>query len=320
MSTAALSTAAWLTVACLSLGVACSSGSDAAEGSNASTTAAGTTTVLGTGDGTFTVRNETFVDEARSTKDPMDAQTPGRALPTDIYVPGGEGPFPLIVHAHGMDGSSAKFSDLLSSWAQAGYIVVAPNFPRTNDDTPDELRNVGDYVNQPGDVSFVLDQVLAETEPGAPLDGLVATDHMAISGLSLGGATTYPMLFHPCCVDDRFGSAIVMSALELPFEDGEYDKSAEIPILAFAGTADTSVRYELQTSIIDTLPGPTWFVTLYGAMHSPPFENATSAHDQLVKDTTLDFWALTLRDDPGAADELMQDATVEGLSSVEYRP
>jgi dienelactone hydrolase len=271
---------------------------------------------LGTGDGTFTVRTETFVDETR----PTSPEVPQRTLVTDIYVPGGKGPFPLVMHAHGMDGTSGKFSQLLGHWAEAGYVVVAPNFPRTNGDAPEELRDLADYLNQPGDVTFTLDRVLEMNEPGGELAGVIATDHMGISGLSLGGATTYPLLFNSCCRDERYLSGILMSALELPFEGHTYDYSRRIPILAFAGTDDSSIPYELQQEILGRLGGPKWNVTLPGGQHSQPFENNPSPQDELVFTSTVDFWELTLRDDAAAEERLVTDATVEGLSFVDVTP
>jgi len=297
--------------------VAACGGKDSNSGkdSNGSATTAVTTTTLGAGNGTFTKRTETFVDASRNT-----GTTPGRTLPTDIYVPGGTGPFPLIVHNHGLDGSSAKFSELLGAWATAGYIVVAPNFPLTNAATPKGQTSIGDFVNQPADVRFVLDKVLAENERGGALDRKIATDHMGVSGLSLGGGSTYPLIFHPCCRDERFRSAILMSAMELPFAGGDYDWTRRFPILVFSGTADAAVNYAQQQAIVAKLPGPTWAVTLDGGLHAPPFENAPSPHDAVVTSTSTDFWAATLRDDAAAASRIATDATVPGLSSVVVTP
>ncbi|MEZ5238489.1 MAG: hypothetical protein R2716_05910 [Microthrixaceae bacterium] len=272
-----------------------------------------TTTTLSPGDGTFTVRTEEFVDGSRQTS----AEIPQRRLVTDIYVPGGEGPFPMVVHAHGMDGTSAKFSELLGAWAEAGYLVVAPNFPRTNGDAGAELRDLGDYVNQPADMTFVLDSVLDMAGQGGELEGLVAEDHIGVSGLSLGGATTYPLLFNDCCRDDRYRSGLLMSALELPYDDSAYDYTRRIPVLAFSGTDDASIPYEVQQDTIAKVAGPKWNVTLPGGQHSQPFENRPSPQDELVVATTIAFWDMTLRGDAGAADRLVRSATVEGLSFVD---
>lgn len=268
------------------------------------------------GDGTFTVRTETFVDGSR----PTTPGTAARTLVTDIYVPGGRGPFPAVVHAHGMDGTSAKFSQLLSHWAEAGYLVVAPNFPRTNGDAPPELRDLADYLNQPADLTYVLDRVLEMNEPGGELEGLVAADRIGISGLSLGGATAYPLLFNDCCRDGRYASGILMSALELPFGDHPYDFDRRVPVLTFAGTDDATIPFEIQQDVISKMAGPKWDVTLPGGQHSQPFENNPSPHDELVLATTVDFWDLTLRGEEAAKERLVEDATVEGLSFVDLTP
>lgn len=274
-----------------------------------------TTTPLGTGDGTTTMRTETFTDPSRPTGD-----TPGRVLPTDIYVPGGTGPFPMIVHAHGLAGNSQKFSELLSAWSKAGYVVVAPNFPLTSDAIPNDQRRVEDVVNQPADLRFVTDQVLEMNQQGGALAGLIDPDRLGLSGLSLGGATAYAKLFHPCCVDERFRSAILMSAFTFPMPGGEFTWGRRFPVLVFSGTADTSIPIAVQQQAIDQLPGPTWAVTLADGTHAWPFENTPSPHDQLVIDTTLDFWAGTLRDDAAALTSVTAAATVPGLSSVAVTP
>jgi predicted dienelactone hydrolase len=270
---------------------------------------------LGTGDGTATLRTETFVDPARPTGD-----VPGRTLVTDVYVPGGDGPFPLIVHAHGLDGSSAKFSELLQDWAEAGYVVASPNFPLTNADTPKDQRDINDVLQQPADMSFVLDQLLAANEDGGDLEGLIDTDRIGVSGLSLGGATTWPLVFNSCCQDERFRSAVLMSALRIELEGGTYDWGRRFPVLVFAGTADAAIPYAKQQETVALLPGPTWSVTLDGGLHSQPFENPDSPHDEVVTATTLDFWAATLREDAEAGARIAADATVPGVSSVVVTP
>jgi len=288
----------------------------AGEGSPASSVAPSTTTTtIGTGDGTTTMRTEVFTDPSRPT-----GNTPGRILPTDIHIPGGPGPFPMIVHAHGLAGNSGKFSELLSAWSRAGYVVVAPNFPLTTDAIPPAERQVGDVVQQPADIRFVTDQVLAMNEPGGELEGLIDPGRLGISGLSLGGATTYAKLFHPCCVDARFRSAVLMSAFLYPQPGGEFTFDRPFPVLVFAGTADTAIPYQTQLEAVSKLPGPTWTVTLTDGNHSWPFENTPSPHDQVVVDTSLAFWAGTLRDDATALERIPVTADVAGLASVTVAP
>jgi len=40
------------------------------------------------------------------------------------------GPYPVIVFAHGFDVDPNTYRSLLVSWVEAGYVVVAPFFPR----------------------------------------------------------------------------------------------------------------------------------------------------------------------------------------------
>jgi dienelactone hydrolase len=300
-------------------GCADSGGSTDGDRSSGATSSTTTSVPLGTGDGTSTMRTVTYVDPSRPT-----GATPGRTLVTDIHVPGGEGPFPLIVHAHGLAGSSAKFSGLLSSWADAGYVVVAPNFPLTNDSVPAEQRDVNDVLQQPADVRFVLDRVLAANDgaddEGGELEGLIDPERIGVSGLSLGGATAWPLVFHSCCLDERFRSAVLMSALRIDLPGGSYDWSRRFPVLVFAGTADAAIPYAKQQETVAELPGPTWSVTLADGVHAKPFENDPSPHDDVVTATTLDFWDGTLRDDTAALDRVATDATVPGLSSVTVTP
>ena len=109
----------------------------------------------------FTSWEETFVDPSRPTPPGATAAAPDRTLVTAIYRPTGKGPFPLIVFAHGWNGHPDKFSQLLGAWAGAGYVVAAPAFPLTNSNVAEQ--NAGDVVNQPGDMSFVLTQMLRES-------------------------------------------------------------------------------------------------------------------------------------------------------------
>src|SRR4051812_31479398 len=55
----------------------------------------------------------TLVDTSRPTEDPIaDRDAPTRTLVTEVYVPGGKGPFPLVVMAHGNLGNPGKLSQL----------------------------------------------------------------------------------------------------------------------------------------------------------------------------------------------------------------
>jgi len=117
----------------------------------------------------------TFVDTSRSTPpwNGMPAR-PSRTLVTSIWYPAKSGsanhpgPYPLIVFAHGLGGSPQDYRTLLTAWAAAGYVVAAPLFPLSSSETPGGPDG-GDIGNQPGDMSFVIDQMLKASAPRTDL-------------------------------------------------------------------------------------------------------------------------------------------------------
>src|SRR6185503_3248548 len=139
---------------------------------------------------------ETFVDKSRRTVPASGAPLPSRTLVTSIYRPNGSGPFPLIVFSHGLDGHPKKFTKLFSAWADAGFAIAAPAFPLTNNQVANTNANVADVGHQPADVSFVLDKVLAMyKQPGGRLFHAIDARRIGASGLSLGGLTTYMLVY-----------------------------------------------------------------------------------------------------------------------------
>ena len=254
-------------------------------------------------------RTETFVDSSRPTTANGAEIAPDRTLVTDIYVPEGEGPFPLVVIAHGYVGHARKFTELAESWAQDGYVVAVPTFPVTNDEY--EAPDIFGYVDQPADVSFVIDEVLASESKA---DG----DRIGLAGLSLGGATTYGVMFNPCCVDERIDAAIVMSGFRMPF-DGDADRfDPARPLMVVHGTTDEAIPYEGSDAVYRDAPTPKYYVTFENGSHASPFENSESPHDEVATAITRDFWKAYLLDDADAADALIEDATADGLSHLEY--
>src|SRR5205823_7649068 len=99
---------------------------------------------------------------------------------------------------HGFMDSRNGEAYLARHLASHGYLVAAPDFPLSNGAAPGRAT-VADVPNQPGDLSFIIDQLLADATYGASADG----DHIGPSGLSLGGLTTLLATFHPRFRDPR---------------------------------------------------------------------------------------------------------------------
>jgi fermentation-respiration switch protein FrsA (DUF1100 family) len=257
----------------------------------------------------FTVRHERFVDTTRPTESRGEpAYSPRRTLPTDLYIPTSPAPRPLIMFSHGYHGAPRKFSQLFRAWARAGYMVAAPRFPLTSD-RGDPYDSVADVVNQPGDISFVLTQLL-----DGPLKSHIDASRIGAAGLSLGGATTYGVIESPCCRDNRFRAAALFDAVRLPL--GAPFRRNTIPLLIAHIDTDLAVPYATAKLAYAESVSPKWLLTFKGGIHAEGYENTPSPHDHTATQTSIDFFDLTLLGDASARARLIHDGTNPGESMI----
>jgi poly(3-hydroxybutyrate) depolymerase len=221
----------------------------------------------------------------------------------------------LIVLAHGNSGDPGKFKILMTAWAEAGYVVAAPQFPLTNTFVPGGSQT-GDFVNQPADVSFVLDEVLklSRKSSDSKIAGLVDKRHIGVAGLSLGGGTVYGLVFNTCCRDKRFDAALLMSGVRLPFEEGE-DDFRSLPAMLIHGDADSLYRFSQETYPL--LTAPKWFVTLHGSTHSAPFEDSLDPADDVVPVISTAFFDRYLKNEKAAAKDIVDAVAEYGQAQLE---
>jgi dienelactone hydrolase len=267
---------------------------------------------------TYAVRHVTFtfVDHSRTTDDPTGARTAdSRTLVTQAYIPKGKGTFPLVVMAHGNAGNPGKLTQLLTAWAKAGYVVVAPTFPLTNDLTS-APSIVVDFKHQPADVSFVIDRVLSQAKhKGSPLYHHVDPSHIGVAGHSLGGGTVYAVGYNACCLDKRVDAVIAMDAVKLPFDDQPYAFTGK-PLLLIHIKTDVVVPFSTSQDIYAIAAPPKYLMALNQGIHFEPFENAPSPHDAAVIAATTAFWNGYLRNNVAARRQVITAGTEAGLSQV----
>ncbi len=210
--------------------------------------------------------------------------------------------------AHGYHGAPSKFTQLFSAWAAAGYVVVAPQFPLTST-RPEPFDQVTDYVNQPADMSFVLDRVLA-----SPLAAKIDADRIGAAGLSLGGGTIYGLVYNPCCLDKRIKSAEIFDSMRFAFAT-PFGKNA-IPVLIMHIDKDLALPYaKARQSFLDSA-APKFFTTFFGGIHPEPYEDSPSPHDATARNVSIAFWDLTLLGDTAARDRILRDGNVAGESKT----
>ncbi len=298
--------------------VSCGGGADDSGAPEEATTSTAPPTTAAAPPLEVEVATETFVDRTRPTEGSQPPDLPERTIVTRIAHPASGGPYPLLVMSHGFTGHPDEYAETIPMWASDGFVVAAPTFPLTNREAPGVQGNAGDVVNQPGDVSFVIDQVLAAAEdPSSPLHGLVDPEAIGVVGHSLGGATTWAVAFDRATRDERIDSAVIFAGLTLDMPGGEPELDSGLPLLVLHGDADDLVM-DMDRAAWEQATSPKWFVTLHGATHVPAFTDAESPHDALVTRTVLDFWHGTLDGDAEALDRVTADATDPELSTVEH--
>jgi dienelactone hydrolase len=296
-------------VVCVLTAGACASTSSKPASSSVKSTTTVVPRVVADRPFTFTVSHETFTDTTRPTATPGNAAySATRTLPTDLYIPKSTTPLPLIMFSHGYHGAPAKFSQLFSAWARAGYIVAAPQFPLTSTrGAPYDI--VTDYLNQPADISFVLTQLLH-----GPLRAQIDATRVAAAGLSLGGATTYGLVYDPCCVDKRFRAAAIFDGVRLPF--AQPFGTNTIPVLFAHIDSDLAAPYAVARKAYVDSASPKWFLTFHTGLHPEAYENEPSIHDHTATQTSIDYFDLTLLGDASARARLLHDGTNPGESSI----
>lgn len=152
-------------------------------------------------------------------------------------------PAPLVIYSHGFMSFRSNGAYLAKYLASHGYIVAAANFPLTRLGTPGGPQ-LTDVINQPGDVSFIIDTLLGWSDTA---DNRFAEciDHgrIAATGLSLGGLTTTLLAFHPEYRDPRVQAAVTIAG-PIAILGEDFFNHPSIPIMMIAGDIDAMVDYQ----------------------------------------------------------------------------
>lgn len=209
----------------------------------------------------------TFVDESRPTDENRGVPgKPERTLPTTIWYPEGlEGDAPLIIHSHGILSSRTEMPYLMELLASHGYIIAAADYPLTSGST-EGGANANDTINQPADVTFLIDSILALSDEEKPFAADIDTDRIGLSGYSLGGLTTYLTTFHPELRDRRVSAALAIAGPSAVFTPA-YFQNSSAPTLAIAGTADALIEYERNAADLPQRDSRMDVVAIEGGSH-----------------------------------------------------
>jgi predicted dienelactone hydrolase len=282
------------------------------------------------------------VDTSRPTPAVGDTPAlPSRTLPTAIFyptlVPPGSGPFgfdsvpnappasqfgpfPLVIWAHGVTGAGAGDLDEFEPWVQAGYMVAAPTFPLSSG--PNGVAGaLVDTSNQPGDMSFVLTEVLKLGEDSNnPLHGIMESDHVAAAGHSLGAITVLGF-YSKEYADSRFKAVVDESGAGAGFllKDNDFN-GIKAPLLAVHGLIDDTVPAQADYATWLAAPPPKFFLALPNQGHNPPFfptvGDPPTSLNILVDSVVVAFLDAYLKDDKDGVARMEKIGNVPNVASL----
>jgi hypothetical protein len=248
------------------------------------------------------------------------------------------GPFPVVVFAHGFDTLPKTYAPLLDAWVNAGYVVVAPEFP---DENANEISSLGnpttaqletaesDVVNEPYDIAYLVGEVESGASGAAAsgaswLKGLVEPGKYALAGHSDGAqavaalvyaqaqsqayATTYAALATPPF------AVIILSGSEL---SGTYAAPASPPQLLFVQSAVDECNLPENAATLLHDAGGGFFLKLLDANHFGPYLGQGRAAS-IVEKVTVAFLNAALTSTP-AVSQLSPFLTPTGVATL-YPP
>lgn len=270
-----------------------------------------------------------------------DAARGGRVVPYKLYLPEGPGPFPVIVHSHGLGGNREASTYILQAVADAGFLVVTLQHAGSDSGILAGGRGIEAAgrtamtaeVAQAryGDLPFALDQIAKEPA----LTGRADLARIGMSGHSFGALSTLT------AVGQRLASAPAETRYQEPRikaavayspnkPRGDDPKAAfariRTPMLHFTGTDDTTPFDVEKTPFERTTPyqaisgADQYLVVLDGADHAlfggrrvvtGQLKPTDPPQMEIVKAETIRFWRAYLKGDKAALAELC--ATPERL-------
>lgn len=197
------------------------------------------------------------------------------------------GPYPVIVFAHGFDVDPNTYRVLLVSWVEAGYVVVAPFFPDTSLAAIQAQHGAdteSDMFNQPGDVTFVVSQVVGAARGSPPphaayLAGLVDPARLVLAGQSDGADTVAALLYDHEYARTRASMPVQPIAVAL-LSGAEWTRTEDVysapdrggsPVLVVQSLTDSCNDPSDSSLLYNMLAGPKWFLALEDAPHLGPY-------------------------------------------------
>ena len=208
-----------------------------------------------------------FTDDTRSTAANGDFPgAAGRTFNTTLWYPqDAQGELPFVLHSHGLVSSRSDLQYMARHLASYGYVVASADYPLTNGSAPGGATPT-DLVNQPADVSFLIDSVLSLIGDSKPFSGIIDLERIGLTGYSLGGLTSTLATFHPRDRDHRVKATVSIAGPAAIFTDRFY-QTVDTPFLMIAGTADALVNHQANAVPIPRRAPSGDLLSIWGGTH-----------------------------------------------------
>jgi hypothetical protein len=128
--------------------------------------------------------------------------------------------------------------------------------------------------------------------------------------------TTVGAVFNSCCADPRVDAAVVLSGIEAPFADGDFDARPPVPLLLGHGEVDRTIDVGGSERLYGSATGPVALLRFPGGGHTDILRDEQGALlvDAIV--AWLDDWLL---DDPTGLGALQAAVEASGVAALETR-
>ncbi len=206
-----------------------------------------------------------------------------RKVPLKVFIPQGQGPFPLIIFSHGAAGNFDANITQAQHLASHGYVVVAPtHLDSSNLKFRYYISRRGGRMSpgaalhritcdadaaleRPGDVKFAIDMALKWNSGDADLKGRIQPNEIGVTGHSFGAYTTevvcgakprlnyliagskpLPLKVPANLADPRVKAGVALSPQgpgTVCFDEKSF-ASIDRPMLWITGTKDTQKKFD----------------------------------------------------------------------------
>lgn len=242
------------------------------------------------------------------------AGTPGKVISNAKPYNSGEA-YPLVAFGNGYLEPVSSYSVILDYWASEGYVVAAPQFPLSQNDSiggPWEA----DILNQPGDLSAAIGFMVAQNAKASSIfHGLVNTSEIAVSGQSDGADAALAVGYNTCCRNSSVKAVVSLSGAELSSYPGKYFTSPGPALLVVQGTDDSVNVPSDSKTVFDAARSPKYYLTLIGADHLEGYQDV-NAYSNAVEIVSSSFFNYFLKGEKGALKVMAEYGNVSGSASL----